>query len=210
MSWRAVPRRVLTGLVFVAVTLHVTPIIGNVLHRDRAWSSVAILASQLIIAMAVLVPAQPLWFLAVEILVISVLWAIRTIRVTRELSSAMRRLNRPSVSWQVEWPAWIGWVVALAGSGVALFDSARSAAGGACVTVTVNVQVLVLPAPSTAVHVTGVSPSGKVEPDGGTQLVETTEQLSLDVGEGNVTTEVVVPNGTLDTMLPEHMMKGLV
>jgi hypothetical protein len=47
---------VLTGLVVVAVTLHVRPIIGNVLHRDRAWSSVAILASQLIIAWPCLCP----------------------------------------------------------------------------------------------------------------------------------------------------------
>jgi modulator of FtsH protease len=111
---------VLTGLVFVAVTLHVTPIIGNVLHRDRAWSSVAILASQLIIAMAVLVPAQPLRLLGVEILVIAAFWVMRTVRVTRDLSSAMRRLDRPSGKWQVEWPAWIAWVVALTGSGVAL------------------------------------------------------------------------------------------
>jgi hypothetical protein len=110
---------VLTGLVFVAVTLHVRPIIGNVLHRDRAWSSVAILASELIIAMAVLVPVQPLRVLGIEILVIALFWAIRTIRVTRDFSSAMRRLNRPGPSWQVEWPAWIAWVVALAGSGVA-------------------------------------------------------------------------------------------
>jgi hypothetical protein len=111
---------VLTGLVFVAVTLHVTPIIGNVLHRDRAWSSVAILASQLIIAMAVLVPAQPLRLLGIEILVIAAFWVMRTVRVTRDLSSAMRRLDRPSGKWQVEWPAWIAWVVALTGSGVAL------------------------------------------------------------------------------------------
>jgi modulator of FtsH protease len=111
---------VLTGLVFVAVTLHVTPIIGNVLHRDRAWSSVAILASQLIIAMAVLVPAQPLRLLGIEILVIAAFWVMRTVRVTRDLSSAMRRLDRPSGKWQVEWPAWIAWVVALTGSGIAL------------------------------------------------------------------------------------------
>jgi hypothetical protein len=111
---------VLTGLVFVAVTLHVRPIIGNVLHRDRAWSSVAILASQLIISMAVLVPAQPLRLLGIEILLIAVVWTVRTLRVTRDLSSAMRRLERRSVSWQVEWPAWIAWLVALAGAGVAL------------------------------------------------------------------------------------------
>jgi hypothetical protein len=111
---------VLTGLVFVAVTLHVRPIIGNVLHRDRAWSSVAILASQLIVAMAVLVPAQPLRLLGIEIMAIAALWAIRTVRVTRDLSPAMRRLDRPNVSWQVEWPAWIAWLAALAGASVAL------------------------------------------------------------------------------------------
>ena len=111
---------VLTGLIFVAVTLHVTPIIGNVLNRDRAWSSVAILASQLIIATAVLVPAQPLRLLGIEILVIAAFWVMRTVRVTSDLSSAMRRLDRPSGKWQVEWPAWIAWVVALTGSGVAL------------------------------------------------------------------------------------------
>jgi hypothetical protein len=111
---------VLTGLVFVAVTLHERPIIGNVLHRDRAWSSVAILGSQLIIAMAVLVPAQPLRLLGIEVLVIALFWAIRTVRTTRDLSAAMRRLDRPSVSWQVEWPAWIAWVVALAAAGIAL------------------------------------------------------------------------------------------
>ena len=70
--------------------------------------------------MAVLVPAQPLRLLGIEILVLAVFWAIRTVRTTRDLSSAMRRLDRPSVSWQIEWPAWIAWVVALAAAGVAL------------------------------------------------------------------------------------------
>jgi hypothetical protein len=111
---------VLTGLIFVAVTLHATPIVGNVIHRDRAWSSVAILASQLLIAMAVLAPEQPLRLLGVEVLVIAVLWVVRTVRVTRDLSSTMRRLERPNVSWQVEWPAWIAWVAALTGAAVAL------------------------------------------------------------------------------------------
>jgi hypothetical protein len=111
---------VLTGLVFVAVTLHAGPIIGNVVHRDRAWSSVAILTAQLIIAMAVLVPAQPVRLLGIEILVIAAFWLIRTVRVTRDLSPVMRRLDRPGPSWQVEWPAWIAWLVALVGAGVAL------------------------------------------------------------------------------------------
>jgi len=42
------------------------------------------------------------------------------VRTTRDLSTAMRRLDRPGVSWQVEWPAWIGWVAALAVAAVAL------------------------------------------------------------------------------------------
>jgi hypothetical protein len=111
---------VLTGLVFVAVTLHATPVIGNVLHRDRAWSSVAILASQLIISMAVLVPEQPVRLLGIEVLVIAVFWTIRTIRTTRDISAAMRALDRPNADWRIEWPAWIAWVVALAGAGLAL------------------------------------------------------------------------------------------
>jgi modulator of FtsH protease len=111
---------VLTGLVFVAVTLHAMPVIGNELHRDRAWSSIAILASQLIISMAVLVPEQPVRLLGTEVLVIAVLWTIRTIRTTRDISAAMRALDRPNADWRIEWPAWIAWVVALAAAGLAL------------------------------------------------------------------------------------------
>ena len=111
---------VLTGLIFVAVTLHARSIIGSVLHRDRAWSSVAILLSQLLIAMAVLVPHQPGRVLGVEILVIAVFWVARTVRVTKELSSAMRRLERPNVDYRIEWLAWIAWVAALVAAAVAL------------------------------------------------------------------------------------------
>ena len=36
----------LTGLIFVAVSLHTRSIMSGVLHRDRAWSSIALLMSQ--------------------------------------------------------------------------------------------------------------------------------------------------------------------
>ena len=59
-----------------------------------------------------------LWL--VEILVIAVFWVARTVRVTKELSSAMRRLERPNVDYRIEWLAWIAWVAALVAAAVAL------------------------------------------------------------------------------------------
>jgi hypothetical protein len=53
---------------------------------------------------------------------------------------------------------------------------------------TANVQVAVLPATSVAVQVTEVVPTGRQEPDGGTQATVTPGQLSLPVGVANVTT----------------------
>jgi hypothetical protein len=112
---------VLTGLIFVAVSLHTGTIVGNVLHRDRAWSSVALLMSQLFIAMAVLVPSQPGFLLGLEIDLIAAFWVYRTLRVTKQLSPAMRNMDRPSgARWQIEWLAWIAWLVALVAAGVAL------------------------------------------------------------------------------------------
>ena len=51
-------------------------------------------------------------------------------------------------------------------------------------TVTVKVQLAVFFDPSVAVQVTGVVPTGKVEPDGGLQSVATPGQLSVAVGGG--------------------------
>jgi Ca2+/Na+ antiporter len=111
---------VLTGLIFVAVSLHTTSIVSNDIHRDRAWSSVAVLLSQLFIAMAVLVPEQPGPLLGLEIVVIAAFWIYRTVRVTRELSSEVRRQERPHARWQVEWAAWLVWVVTLVAAGITL------------------------------------------------------------------------------------------
>jgi hypothetical protein len=111
---------VLTGLIFVAVTLHAGSVLDNVVRRDRAWASVAILASQLFIAMAMLVPAQPIRLIGLEIDLIALFWVIRTVRVTKEIGPAMTREDRPQVRWPIEWVVWILWVVALVAAGVAL------------------------------------------------------------------------------------------
>jgi hypothetical protein len=57
---------------------------------------------------------------------------------------------------------------------------------------TVKLQVAVLLAASFAVHVTVVTPSGNVEPDGGLHTVVTPGQLSLAVGVANVTNLLVL------------------
>ena len=70
---------------------------------------------------------------------------------------------------------------------VGTLSSCRQAAKS----VTLKLQEAVLPEASVAVHVTVVVPTGKVEPDGGTQAAVTPGQLSLAVGGGKVTVPLV-------------------
>src|SRR5580658_2702671 len=70
------------------------------------------------------------------------------------------------------------------------------------VTVTLNVHEAVFPAPSTAVQTTGVVPTGKIEPEAGTQVtVVVGEQVSVAVGVGNVTTADESDDPTVVVML---------
>lgn len=109
----------LTGLIFVAVSLHTGSIMNGVLHRDRAWSSVALLMSLLFIAMAVLAPSRPELRLALLDLV-AAFWVYRTVWAMKALGPAMRRADRPKARWQLEWLAWMIWMVALVAAAVEL------------------------------------------------------------------------------------------
>ena len=108
----------LTGLIFVAVSLHTSSIMGNQLHRDRAWASIVSLISQVFIAAAVLVPAQPSLALGIEILVIAAFWVYRTAWAARQFGPSMRHADRPNTRWQLEWAVWLVWLVALISGGV--------------------------------------------------------------------------------------------
>ncbi len=57
----------LTGLVFVAMSLHAKTIMGNPFYRSRAISTLMSLTTQLLLAAAVLVPGQSLTALGVEV-----------------------------------------------------------------------------------------------------------------------------------------------
>lgn len=62
---------VLTGLIFVAVSLHLRAVLRNPWHRGRAGSSLIALMSAVLISAAVLIPGQPLSALGVEVAVLA-------------------------------------------------------------------------------------------------------------------------------------------
>jgi len=107
----------LTGLILVAVSLHLRAILGHALYRDRAMASLQGLVTALIVSGAVLVP-QPLNALGVEIGLIGVLWIARYlffVRLYRGTTPARRAALRPQ-----EWVLWVAWIFAFIVSGVLL------------------------------------------------------------------------------------------
>ena len=86
-------------------------------------------------------------------------------------------------------------------------NSASNVPATAALTLTVNVQVLVLPEVSVAVQVTVVTPIGKLEPDGGTQVVVTPGQLSDVLGE-NPTVAEFWPKGAVTIALLGQVIVG--
>lgn len=69
------------------------------------------------------------------------------------------------------------------GTVTVMFEEQVSTGGSTSLTVTDPAPVVVLPAGSCAVQVTAVDPTGKLDPEGGTQLNELTAQLSVAVAE---------------------------
>jgi hypothetical protein len=74
-------------------------------------------------------------------------------------------------------------------------------------TVIVNEHAFVLPAASVARQTTVVTPTGKFEPEGGTQVEVTPGQLSETLGE-NPTVAEFCPNGADTTVLAGQVIVG--
>jgi len=107
----------LTGLVLVAVSLHLRAILGHPLYRDRAIASLQGLVTALILSGAVLMP-QPLAALGVEVGVIGLLWTARYlffVRLFRRVTPARR-----SAMWTPEWALWFVWIFAFVATGALL------------------------------------------------------------------------------------------
>ena len=88
--------------------------------------------------------------------------------------------------------------------------SAGHAATGSSVsfTVTLNVHVFRFPEASSAVTVTTVTPTLKVEPDAGEALEVTPEQLSDDAGKTNVATALHTPLSLFTVTSAGHAATG--
>lgn len=116
----------LTGLILVAVSLHLKPILNHPLYRDRSFSSLQGLVTILVISGAVLIP-QPLTVLGIEVVVVTVYWLTRYAQFIRLFRGVQPRRRRAAtgtgreVVWVLEWIGWFIWVVALAASGVLLW-----------------------------------------------------------------------------------------
>jgi modulator of FtsH protease len=107
----------LTGLILVAVSLHLRAILGHPLYRDRAMASLQGLVTALIVSGAVLMP-QPLAALGVELGVIGLLWLARYVffvRLFRRVTPGRRSALRTS-----EWPLWLVWIFAFIATGALL------------------------------------------------------------------------------------------
>ncbi|HYK97773.1 MAG TPA: hypothetical protein VEU77_05215 [Candidatus Acidoferrales bacterium] len=107
----------LTGLVLVAVSLHLRAILAHPLYRDRAMASLQGLVTALILSGAVLTP-QPLAALGVEIAFIGVLWTLRYLFFVRFFRGL--RPGRRDAMWISEWALWFVWIAAFVITGALL------------------------------------------------------------------------------------------
>jgi modulator of FtsH protease len=121
----------LTGLIFLALSMHARAIMAHPLFRDRAFASILSLMSQVFLSAAVLVPGQPAVALGAEIGIVALFFLIRSIWAYRLIDSVDPQFRRRSSSlgqpvhgfsmvWLTEWIAWMLWLVALSASGVEL------------------------------------------------------------------------------------------
>jgi hypothetical protein len=118
----------LTGLIFVALSLHTKAIMAHPLFRDRAFASIQSLLALVFLSGAVLVPGQPPLALGLEVELVAIYFLIRSVYAVwliRVAGAEARR--RPGSRWLVEWIAWLLWLAALGTSGVCLM---RDTPGG--------------------------------------------------------------------------------
>jgi hypothetical protein len=81
---------VLTGLIFVAVSLHLRPMVTDRWLRGRAESSLLALMTVVLMAGAVLIPGQSVTVLGAEIVVLALASPVHSLRGLRHLPAGHR------------------------------------------------------------------------------------------------------------------------
>ena len=115
----------LTGLILVAVSLHIRPILGHPLYRDRSFTSLQGLVTMLLAACIVLAP-QELTAMGIELVVLGLYWLIRGVRFIRLFLGVARERRSATgprtLLWSLEWLFWSAWIVVLALGGALLIS----------------------------------------------------------------------------------------
>ncbi len=113
----------LTGLLFVAMSLHSKAIIAHPLHGTRAVGTLLSLMTQLFVAGAVLLPQSTL-ALGIEVEVAAIVSVIQTVRaIVVTLGTAARRVHSPRRT-ALEGIAAAIWIVLFVSAGISLIAHA--------------------------------------------------------------------------------------
>jgi modulator of FtsH protease len=111
----------LTGLLFVAMSLHAKPIMAHPVLGSRAVGTLISLLTQLAIAGAVLSPGQSVLALGIEVEVAAVFWAVLSITtVYRARADLTVSPTRTALRVILEALAGSVWLVLFLGSGLSL------------------------------------------------------------------------------------------
>lgn len=113
----------LTGLVFVAMSLHSKAITSHPLYGGRAVGTLISLMSQLFLAGAVLVPGQSVTAIGIEVLIVALYFLATTARTIFQARTAVARtlsLRRQAI----ELAGGSIWIVLFVTSGVSLITRA--------------------------------------------------------------------------------------
>ena len=111
----------LTGLLFVAMSLHAKAIMAHPVLGNRAVGTLISLLTQLAIAGAVLSPGQSLLALGIEVEIAAVFWAIfSTTSVIRAWGSLRVSATRSALRVTLETAGGLTWLVLFLGSGLSL------------------------------------------------------------------------------------------
>lgn len=110
----------LTGLLFVAMTMHAKGILGNRFYRNRAVTTLMSLTAQLVIAGLVLVPGQPLVWLGAEVEAAAILFLAITVRGILTRGPGAGSAVMPWSRMAIELAGGTTWLVLFNAAGVSL------------------------------------------------------------------------------------------